>query len=456
MTFDLNQPVILESASGDCHAILLRIQDGEHLFLLVESATDHLGALQLRVGEPGGPSVPIHGLQEASGEGGAWSHLSSLDSPSATERDGWERWLDSLSSDESAELAFLDAMMGSEKTLDPYGFESDDESEETRDVDDGERQSLLAALRETVGEEQGGLPQRLGSPSNTLPENSSDWLDGLGEDLGGLELVEGGGPAVSSADFEALLDSDDDSALQTIALDGDDDDWTEDSVNWQSDTEDTLLEGPATLAVDDAFERIATLAGPPEFTDDKDVPDDFALDSDEPEDETPQRRLEARQEAEFAALLGEESQDSASEEPDARAFAQLVDEDDTPPLGFSVPASEDDFADLVTDEPSTPEETLDAPTDPSFERDDRGLHVHWESNDAFTRDYDSELCRKRLTIYGQDAPAPGTPLTVWLHLPDAQVLALSARLSGAETDRYELRLDLPLVTKGKLKRVAHP
>jgi hypothetical protein len=442
MTLDLNLPITLSIDGADHAGILLRVQDGENLFLLVEGLlgrSPSQSAPRLSVDDDQVPDQTLSPLQEASGEGGAWTHLATVAS-SAETQERWLQWLSGQSNDTSMELAFLDQLMSSPKRNDdPFGFQTDD-SAETRDVDDGERQSLLAALRDSMSQADGDTPA---SKEPRVSEETGDWLDGLGDDLGGIAVHS---PApVSEADFEALLDED--SSMVALAMEGDDDDWTEDSINWEQDTEDTLLEGPATLEITGGYERLAVLGGPPEFRDQKDVPDDFEP---APEEEvSPQGRLEARQAAELAALIGDEPSSSVSSEEEETAFADLVGE--SPGPGFIVPASAEDFAELLESSEPEPE---DAPSDPSYERDERGLHVHWESISALARDYDAELSRKRLTVYREDAPSPGTPMTLWLHLPDEQVLALSARLAGADADRFELRLDLPLVTKGKLKRVA--
>ncbi|MFT5584853.1 MAG: hypothetical protein ACI9VR_002440 [Cognaticolwellia sp.] len=442
MTLNLNLPITLSIDGADHAGILLRVQDGENLFLLVEGLLGRkppTSAPRLRVNGDQVPEQTLSPLQEASGEGDAWTHLATLAS-SAETQERWFLWLSSHKNHTALEIAFLDQLMSNPTGKDdPFGFNTDD-SAETRDVDDGERQSLLAALRDSMSQPDG---EATASFTPSVSEETGDWLDGLGDDLGGIEV--NSPPPVSEADFEALLDED--SSMVALAMEGDEDDWTEDSVNWQQDTEDTLLEGPATLEIQGGYERLAVLGGPPEFQDQKDVPDDFEPSAEEPE-VSPQGRLEARQAAELAALIGDEASSSVSSE-EQTGFADLVGDD--PPAGFSVPASAEDFAELLDNsEPEPP----DVPNDPRYERDGRGLHVHWESIEALSRDYDAELSRKRLTVYREDAPAPGTPMTLWLHLPDEQVLALSARLAGADADRFELRLDLPLVTKGKLKRVA--
>lgn len=446
MTLDLNLPVTLSADGGDHVGFLLRVREGEQLCVLLE-APERLpaipGVLHLKLEGDPMPALRVAHLNPSDSGEVAWSHTLRLADNPEPVLARWKTWLNEENSDTDRDIAYLDRLMGSSTdALDPYGFHTDD-SAETRDVDDGERQSLLAALRDSMSQPATAAD----SAPAQVSEETGDWLDGLGDDLGAL----GGRPAspsLSEADFEALL-LEEDSSMVTLAMEGDEDDWTEDSVNWQQDTEDTLLEGPATLAIEGGYERLAVLSGPPEFQDQKDVPDDFEPAPAVEEALSSQVRLEARQEAELAALLQDDSSTSSESSEEGTGFADLVDE--IPPAGFSVPASAEDFAELLdSSEPEAPE----APSDPRYERDDRGLHVHWETVAALSRDYEAELSRKRLTVYRDDAPSPGTPMTLWLHLPDSQVLALSARLAGADADRFELRLDLPLVTKGKLKRVA--
>jgi hypothetical protein len=150
--------------------------------------------------------------------------------------------------------------------------------------------------------------------------------------------------------------------------------------------------------------------------------------------------------------------DSDSESEEEPALGELLEDSDEVPAGFSI-AAQDDFAAVLEEEapPPAPAPPRAAPPqDPVFQPADGGVTVRWRSLESFARDFDQQLKKKRLRIESKDAPAPGTQVTVWLHLPDQQVLALRARLAGSDLDGYDLKLELPLVTKGKLKRTAHP
>ena len=73
---------------------------------------------------------------------------------------------------------------------------------------------------------------------------------------------------------------------------------------------------------------------------------------------------------------------------------------------------------------------------------------------AFKASWLSEVKKKKLTVWTMaDPPAPGARVTVTLHLPDGQVLALFGRLAERQLNHFSIKLDLPFVTKNKLKRL---
>ena len=440
MTHDLNLPITLSVDGVEHAAILVCVQDDGMLFLHVEglqSLGPSAGAPNLHLHDGQVPDQTLSPLQEAPKESGAWTHLATVVSPTKV-HESWLQWLSGLKKTSSSKNTILEQFMSSPTgNDDPFGFNAED-SAETRDIDDGERRSLLAALRDSMSQTTEQTPE---SSTPRLSEETGDWLDGLGEELVGIEVHSP--PPVSEADFEALLS--DDSPI--VIMEGDEDDWTEDNVNWEHETENNLLEGPSTLAPQETYEPLTDWGGPPEFLDKKDVPDDFEPSMKASNASLPDQN-EAPQDAELTPATEEQHSSSLGLDEQTNTADPGR---DAPPASFSVPASAEDFALLLErDEP----ESDSAPSDPRYKKDDKGLHVHWESIEALARDYDAQLSRKRLTIYRDDPPAPGSSMTLWLHIPDAQVLALSARLAGADADRFELRLDLPLVTKGKLKRVA--
>ena len=83
------------------------------------------------------------------------------------------------------------------------------------------------------------------------------------------------------------------------------------------------------------------------------------------------------------------------------------------------------------------------------------VDVYWDFIDAFINTWNEELKKKTLRVWSlADPPAPGAKVTVTLHLPDNQVIALFGRLRDRDLKSFEIRLDLPFVIKNKLKRYA--
>ena len=85
--------------------------------------------------------------------------------------------------------------------------------------------------------------------------------------------------------------------------------------------------------------------------------------------------------------------------------------------------------------------------------DEDQVSVRWVTVEALARDFESHLRQKRLRVPGS-APSKGPG--VRLILPDGQILALRSRLLTQESDHFELKLDLQMASKGKLKRAAYP
>lgn len=351
-------------------------------------------------------------------------------------------------------------------------------------------------------------------------KDEDSWLGDLAAPLDGdmdLEGAERKLEAMLAADLES--DADDDTDAQGAILDAiEDDDWDDDE-DWSDLDEDATVDSPMTadLYEDDDTASLAAPEFPDdrdvpddfdfgeETVDDpntlSDLVDDPSLDhellgddSDSGElvdDPSLDRELlgdlyqdelsdhlddalseedpglaELLEESGDAELIDDDDSDSDSDsesdsdsdsESEEPALGELLEEEaGEVPAGFSI-AAQDDFAAVLEDEIPEPEPARSAaPRDPEFQAADGGVTVRWRSLDSFARDFDQQLKKKRLRIISKDAPAPGTQVTVWLHLPDKQVLALRARLAGSDLDGYDLKLELPLVTKGKLKRTAHP
>jgi len=96
------------------------------------------------------------------------------------------------------------------------------------------------------------------------------------------------------------------------------------------------------------------------------------------------------------------------------------------------------------------ESSLGEPDDPTYELGET-IVVTWKERAALQRDFAGQLGKKLLRVPGS---APSRTPDVRLELPDGQVLALRSRLTSQEANHFELRLDLSLSTKGKLKRAA--
>ncbi len=107
-------------------------------------------------------------------------------------------------------------------------------------------------------------------------------------------------------------------------------------------------------------------------------------------------------------------------------------------------------AQALLDEDSGVREQPGEPDDPTYELGEIVV-VTWKEREALQRDYEQHLKKKVLRVPGS---APSRSPDVRLELPDGQVLALRSRLASQEADHFELRLELSLSTKGKLKRAA--
>ena len=121
----------------------------------------------------------------------------------------------------------------------------------------------------------------------------------------------------------------------------------------------------------------------------------------------------------------------AEEEGGATSVEELVDDDDS----WGEVDDESDAQDVIV------------------ALDDTQVSVRWLTVEALARDFESHLRKKLLRLPGS---APSKSLDVRLVLPDGQILALRSRLLTQESDHFELKLDLQMATKGKLKRAAYP
>ena len=109
---------------------------------------------------------------------------------------------------------------------------------------------------------------------------------------------------------------------------------------------------------------------------------------------------------------------------------------------------------LVDDEDSWGEidEASDA-EDVIVSLEEEQVSVRWVTVEALARDFENHLRKKRLRVPGS-APSKGPG--VRLILPDGQILALRSRLLTQESDHFELKLDLQMASKAKLKRAVYP
>ena len=80
------------------------------------------------------------------------------------------------------------------------------------------------------------------------------------------------------------------------------------------------------------------------------------------------------------------------------------------------------------------------------------LHLRWTSASALRESLEQGLTRGRVKL--ADNPYDATEVHVTLHLPDGQVLSLPARIDGRGSIAPELRFDMKLALKQKLRRAA--
>lgn len=148
----------------------------------------------------------------------------------------------------------------------------------------------------------------------------------------------------------------------------------------------------------------------------------------------------------YDELLEEAEADNRLDEVLEEAVSSDLDQED--PL--DEPLADDEELVDEEEEDSWDEDSWDEPSDPRVLLGEP-IVVHWSERSALKRDFQAFLREKRLRLAGS---APSKTPSVRLELPDGQVMALRSRLESQEANHFELRLDLNLAAKGKLKRAA--
>lgn len=234
-------------------------------------------------------------------------------------------------------------------------------------------------------------------------------------------------PQDTAAPFDGAFQDDDNSAeLGLFDLDASRDPF--DMFSLDDASVDSLSVAPRLGAEDEPSEELEEPAPPDDPWDELgDLPEDELADDGPWDDED----LEPEPEVEIVdgSRSAASSEESLESDSSSVAMGELVEDaiDDAPPAPPAV--------------------------DPVMERDGDTFVVRWSTGQAFARDFNAQLKRRKLKVPAQ-GDAPAGAVSVRLELHDGQVLAMSAQASAPEDGALTLAIDMPLPARQKLKRVA--